>query len=253
MPAPVSCDPWDSGRPRAAAAASKLPKKGRGTGGPTGLVGGRGDRRRGGLGARRDGRRNLWSLGAAAGPPRSPGIPGSAVSQALVSRRSWRVGPVQAPLWKDRTPFFPKRCWDRSGTPRTATDQPRRNRDPGDGGAVQAPRFRAMEGHTVIAGVPECRFAVVPSLPADGVLRRLWELWLCRSAGVPQCRSAGLLWFCAVQGFSKSRFGYPLGNNILTKIKAAGGLGIPPFWMLDAAFWSGCSWQLQSAVGSLQY
>eukprot|EP00661_Eupelagonemidae_sp_cell13_P016901 gene16901-biopygen769 len=46
--------------------------------------------------------RNLWSLDGAAGHPRIPGIPGSAVSPALVSRRSWRAGPVPAPLWKDR-------------------------------------------------------------------------------------------------------------------------------------------------------
>eukprot|EP00661_Eupelagonemidae_sp_cell13_P002518 gene2518-biopygen9562 len=64
----------------------------------------------------------------------------------LVSRRSCRAGPVPAPLWKEACPVFPKRCWSRSGTPRTATDQRRRNRAPGDpgdprgsGGAGQAP------------------------------------------------------------------------------------------------------------------
>eukprot|EP00661_Eupelagonemidae_sp_cell13_P017760 gene17760-biopygen9896 len=49
-----------------------------------------------------------WSLAGAAGPPRIPGIPGGAVSPALVSHRSWRAGPVPAPLWKDRSPIFPK-------------------------------------------------------------------------------------------------------------------------------------------------
>eukprot|EP00661_Eupelagonemidae_sp_cell13_P016876 gene16876-biopygen21836 len=47
----------------------------------------------------------IWSLDGAAGPP---GIPGSAVSPALVSRSSWRAGPVPASLWKDRTPTFPR-------------------------------------------------------------------------------------------------------------------------------------------------
>eukprot|EP00661_Eupelagonemidae_sp_cell13_P007744 gene7744-biopygen12082 len=58
-----------------------------------------------------------------------------------------RAGSIPAPLWKDRTPIFPKRCRNGSGTPRTATDQRRRNRAPGDpgdprgpGGAVQAPK-----------------------------------------------------------------------------------------------------------------
>eukprot|EP00661_Eupelagonemidae_sp_cell13_P014933 gene14933-biopygen12679 len=44
---------------------------------------------------------------------------------------------------------LPKRCWNRSGTPRTATDQRRRNRAPGDpgdprgsGGAAQAPKVQ---------------------------------------------------------------------------------------------------------------
>eukprot|EP00661_Eupelagonemidae_sp_cell13_P008020 gene8020-biopygen3094 len=49
-------------------------------------------------------RRNLRSLAAAVGPPRIPGISGSAVSSELVSRHSWRAGPVPAPLWKDRAP-----------------------------------------------------------------------------------------------------------------------------------------------------
>eukprot|EP00661_Eupelagonemidae_sp_cell13_P024017 gene24017-biopygen1315 len=37
-----------------------------------------------------------WSLAGAAGPLRNPGIPGSAVSPALVSRRSWRAVPPVA-------------------------------------------------------------------------------------------------------------------------------------------------------------
>eukprot|EP00661_Eupelagonemidae_sp_cell13_P009983 gene9983-biopygen9295 len=40
------------------------------------------------------GSREPWGLDGAAGPPRIPGIPGSAVSPALVSRRSWRAGHV---------------------------------------------------------------------------------------------------------------------------------------------------------------
>eukprot|EP00661_Eupelagonemidae_sp_cell13_P022925 gene22925-biopygen16305 len=101
------------------------------------------------------GARNLWSLGGAAGPPRIPGIPGSAVSPALVSCCSWRAGPGPAPLWKDRSPIFPKRCWNRSSTPRTVTDQRRRNRAPGDpgdprgsGGAGQAPWFQTCGNDT---------------------------------------------------------------------------------------------------------
>eukprot|EP00661_Eupelagonemidae_sp_cell13_P011091 gene11091-biopygen9387 len=87
--------------------------------------------------------REPWSLDGAAGPPEIPAIPGSAVSPALVSRCSWCAGPVPAPLWKDRNPIYPKMCWNRSGTPQTATSQRRRNRAPGDprgsGGAGQAP------------------------------------------------------------------------------------------------------------------
>eukprot|EP00661_Eupelagonemidae_sp_cell13_P007481 gene7481-biopygen13582 len=99
-----------------------------------------------------------WNLGGAAGPPRTPGIPGSAVSPALVSHGSWSAGLVPARLWKDRSPIFPKTCWNRSGTPRTATDQRRRNRAPGDpggsvmGGPAAAPRLQRFHSSCGAAG-----------------------------------------------------------------------------------------------------
>eukprot|EP00661_Eupelagonemidae_sp_cell13_P012499 gene12499-biopygen12485 len=44
------------------------------------------------------------------------GVPGT-LSPALASRCSWRAGPVPAHLWRDRSPIFPKACWDRPGPP----------------------------------------------------------------------------------------------------------------------------------------
>eukprot|EP00661_Eupelagonemidae_sp_cell13_P010241 gene10241-biopygen19791 len=123
---------------------------------------------------RRPTRHAPGAFGAWPAPPEPPRIPGSAVSPALVSRRSWRAGPVPAPLWKDRTPIFPKRCWNRSDTPRTATDQRRRNRAPGDpgdprgcGGAGQAPK---VPDPWSLAGAYRC---VPPSAGAAG--RQRWR------------------------------------------------------------------------------
>eukprot|EP00661_Eupelagonemidae_sp_cell13_P009253 gene9253-biopygen18205 len=73
-------------------------------------------------------------------------------------------------------PILPNTCWNRSGTPRTATDQRRRNPAPGDpgdpgrsGGGAQALRFLRPRGadaaaiHTLGAGGME--FGAVPSPP----------------------------------------------------------------------------------------
>eukprot|EP00661_Eupelagonemidae_sp_cell13_P024600 gene24600-biopygen2927 len=77
-------------------------------------------------------------------PLRIPAIPGRGFAGAgqsgLAACRACSTTSVAIPLWRVRVLVSPKTCWDRSSTPRTMTDQRRRNGAPGgDPGGPAAP------------------------------------------------------------------------------------------------------------------
>eukprot|EP00661_Eupelagonemidae_sp_cell13_P015029 gene15029-biopygen14232 len=114
-----------------------------------------------------------------------PGTPGSAVLPALVGR----CGPVPAPLWKDRNPIFPKRCWAIPAAP--ARQHGRRRcrplhqspRNPRERGFASAARSACMadRGWSSTSLASE-----VPKAPGSPV----WRFW--RRASAAMRRPAGL-------------------------------------------------------------